>query len=66
MTKTIVIAVILSVVGYLLVYFAGFGITNNGALGVALGLFIGVLVGARDQLTQLTGEAASLSGSVRG
>ena len=63
MTKTIVIAVILSVVGYLLVYFVGFGITNNGALGVALGLFIGVLVGARDQLTQLTGEAASLSGS---
>ena len=66
MMKTIVISVILAVVGYLLVYFVGFGITENGALGVALGLFIGVLFGARDQLTENASADSSTTPSPSG
>jgi len=59
MTKTIVTSVILAVAGYLLVYFVGFGIADNGALGIALGLLIGVLVGARDTLTKVDSPSAA-------
>jgi len=58
MTKTIITSVILAVAGYLLVYFVGFGIADNGALGIALGLLIGVLVGARDTLAKAEGPSA--------
>jgi len=65
MTKTIATSVILAIVGYLLVYFVGFGISENGAVGVALGLLIGVLVGGRDSLTQSESGATKVSSASR-
>jgi len=45
MFKTIAAAVIIAIVGFVLVSFVGFGISDNGAAGVALGLFVGILIG---------------------
>ena len=40
--KKIILSVVLAVIGYVLIALLGFGISNNGAAGIALGLFIGV------------------------
>lgn len=39
--KKIIVSVVLAVVGYLVIYFVGLGISDNGALGMALGLLVG-------------------------
>lgn len=44
--KVVSLSVAISVVGYLLVNFVGFGIKDNGAVGIALGLLVGMLVAA--------------------
>lgn len=41
--KVISVAVVVSAVGYLLINFVGFGVKDNGAVGVAIGLFAGML-----------------------
>ena len=40
--KKVIFATVLAIVGYLLVALVGFGISENGAVGIALGLFLGV------------------------
>jgi len=40
--KKVVISIVTAIIGYLVVYFVGLGISDNGAIGVALGLFLGM------------------------
>jgi len=44
--KVVSLSVAVSAVGYLLVYFVGFGIGDNGATGIAVGLLVGMLLAA--------------------
>lgn len=40
--KKVIFAAVLAIAGYILVALIGFGISENGAVGIALGLFLGV------------------------
>jgi len=44
--KVVSYSVVAAAVGYILVSFVGFGVQNNGAISMALGLLIGVLIAA--------------------
>ena len=46
LVKVISYAAVMSAVGYLLVSFVGFGVKENGSVGIAVGLFIGMLTAA--------------------
>lgn len=45
--KVVSLSAAITVAGYLLVNFVGFGIKDNGAIGIAIGLFVGMLVSAK-------------------
>jgi len=40
--KKMVISTVTAIVGYLVIHFVGLGISDNGAVGLALGLFLGM------------------------
>lgn len=61
--KKIVVSAILAVVGYVIVYLVGLGLSANGAVAMALGLFLGAMFGP--QLFSLGGSIGSTNTTKR-